>query len=105
MKIIKHTRITYDAALAILILFLLCSVVFAAQSIGAGCYSREDFAPVTHTIRSGETPWQIASRYCPDTLDKRLYLEWCAKENGFTNWDIVYPGEEYIFLKLGGEKE
>ncbi len=93
-------------ALTIYIIFVvLILAIIGSINKAADSYGREDFEPVVHTMRSGETPWEIASQLCPDTLDKRVYLEWCAKENGFNTWGIVYPGEKYIFLELKGEEK
>lgn len=80
--------------------FAACVAVVAAISVKVSSMpERSDFTAVAHTVKPGETPWSIADGYCPDGLDKREYLEWCAEENGFKSWDIIYPGESYIFLE------
>ena len=84
---------------AIILIFLVCAV----KARGA---VREDFTEVTHTVRYGETPWSIAEQYCPGSVDKRLYLQWCAEENGRSGWNTyIYPGEVLIFLELEETKK
>lgn len=64
-------------------------------------YERDDFETVVCLVAYGDTAWDYADRYCPEGLDKREYLEWCAKENGLDGimGDIHY-GRSYVFLKL-----
>ena len=61
--------------IAVIAVFALTA--FVAFSSGP---SREDFEPVTVTVHTGDTPWTIAERYCPDSMDIRDYLRLCAAE-------------------------
>ena len=81
--------------IAVIAVFALTA--FVAFSSGP---SREDFEPVTVTVHTGDTPWTIAERYCPDSMDIRDYLRLCAAENGLDNWDVIRPGETYTFLEI-----
>ena len=60
---------------------------------------RADFAPVTVRVGEGQTAWDIAGRYCPDTLDRREYLAWCAEANGLAGMGEIKAGETYKFLE------
>ena len=59
---------------------------------------REDFVPVTRVIKAGDTAWQIADEYCPETLDKREYLGWCEQLNG-VDMGYIRVGEQVVFLE------
>lgn len=61
---------------------------------------REDFAPVRVAVQTGETAWSIAGRYCPEGVDLREYLGWCADENGLDGMGRVEAGRAYIFLEV-----
>ena len=81
--------------LVLLAALLLIVVVCLRESEKPG---RDDFVPVVRVIKAGDTAWQIADEYCPETLDKREYLGWCEQLNG---GDIVYirAGEQVVFLE------
>ena len=64
-------------------------------------YERSDFETIECMVSYGDTAWDIADRYCPSDMDKRLYLEWCAKENGMNGlMGELYYGRSYVFLEL-----
>ena len=81
--------------LVLLAALLLIVVVCLRESEKPG---RDDFVPVVRVIKAGDTAWQIADEYCPETLDKREYLGWCEQLNG---GDIGYirAGEQVVFLE------
>lgn len=60
---------------------------------------RSDFTPVMRTIQAGDTAWRIADEYCPDTLDKRVYLGWCEQLNG-GSMGYIKAGEQVVFLEI-----
>lgn len=63
--------------------------------------TRADFDITSVVVKRGESPWSIAERYCPEELDIRKYLQWCADENGLHDWNTyIQAGDEIIFLKL-----
>lgn len=90
----------YIALLAVLV--LLAGVYRLSES---PVYERDDFERVVHVVGRGEAAWDYAERYCPSGMDKREYLEMCAKENGMEGMmGHINYGESYIFLKLKEEK-
>lgn len=86
-------------------LVILIVLILAALVIMLICYresetpKREDFVPVMRTICAGDTAWELADEYCPDTLDKREYLGWVAQENG-RDVGSIKAGETLIFLQV-----
>lgn len=102
-----YTRKRHKGVLAvyvtIFVLLIACAIIVKLAE--APDYNRECFERITHTIGRGEAAWDYAERYCPSGMDKREYLEMCAKENGMEGMmgNIRY-GECYIFLKLKEEK-
>ncbi len=84
------------------ILVILCAVVFKCyELVSRPAYTYEELEAVVHIAKPGETAWDIADRYCPCDMDKRLYLEMCAKENGMDGlMGDIYYGRSYVFLKL-----
>lgn len=61
---------------------------------------REDLSPVAVTVKTGDTAWSIAERYCPAGVDRREYLDWCAKENGLAGMGMIVAGKTYLFLEV-----
>lgn len=46
----------------------------------------------TYIVKSGDTLWEIADRYCPDIVDKR---EWIAEVQELNNLhdSMLHPGQ------------
>lgn len=53
---------------------------------------RED----THTVRRGETLWSISKLYCPNSVDRREWIDEIKQLNNIS--DTIYEGEEIIVL-------
>ena len=92
------TVIVLIAYIAVIVM-LGCLIGLFAELINTG-YERDDFETVICLIAYGDTAWDYADRYCPEGLDKREYLEWCAAENGMGDMGNIYYGKSYVFLKL-----
>jgi LysM domain. len=91
-----------QAVLLIGITILLCiTILFAFYQP----YSADDFTETFITVQSGETAWEIASRYCPESMDIRDYLQLCANANGIDDIGTVKAGDTIIFLQLKGEQQ
>lgn len=95
----KKRRAKYKRTLGILaglVIGLILIALICARE--ADRPKREDFRPVVRTIQAGDTAWHIADEYCPDTLDKRVYLGWCEQLNG-GNMGYIKAGEQVMFLE------
>ena len=95
----KKRRAKYKRTLGILaglVIGLILIALICARE--ADRPKREDFRPVVRTIQRGDTAWRIADEYCPDTLDKRVYLGWCEQLNG-SSMGYIKAGEQVVFLE------
>jgi hypothetical protein len=95
----KKRRAKYKRTLGILaglVIGLILIALICARE--ADRPKREDFTPVVRTIQAGDTAWHIADEYCPDTLDKRVYLGWCEQLNG-GSMGYIKAGEQVMFLE------
>lgn len=95
----KKRRAKYKRTLGILawlVIGLILIALICARE--ADRPKREDFTPVVRTIQTGDTAWRIADEYCPDTLDKRVYLGWCEQLNG-SSMGYIKAGEQVVFLE------
>ena len=84
--------------------------VFAAAFIALGIQgcskkqsNRDDFEVITVIPERGQTAWDVAELYCPDDVDIRLYLSWCAELNGACELGHITYGRSYLFLRVKGE--
>ena len=96
----KKRRAKYKRTLGILaglVIGLILIALICARE--ADRPKREDFTPVVRTIQCGDTAWRIADEYCPDTLDKRVYLGWCEQLNG-GSMGYIKAGEQVVFLEI-----
>ena len=59
----------------------------------------KDFDKIRVTVRQGETAWEIAKRYCPETVDVREYLDWVEAVNEIDAGHIE-AGETYILYEI-----
>lgn len=95
----KKRRAKYKRTLGILaglVIGLILVALICARE--ADRPKREDFKPVVRTIQAGDTAWRIADEYCPDTLDKRVYIGWCEQLNG-SSMGYIKAGEQVVFLE------
>lgn len=95
----KKRRAKYKRTLGILaglVIGLILIALICARE--ADRPKREDFTPVVRTIQRGDTAWRIADEYCPDTLDKRVYIGWCEQLNG-GSMGYIKAGEQVMFLE------
>ena len=95
----KKRRAKYKRTLGILaglVIGLILIALICARE--ADRPKREDFKPVVRTIQAGDTAWRIADEYCPDTLDKRVYIGWCEQLNG-SSMGYIKAGEQVVFLE------
>lgn len=101
----RNYGIYIKAALVVLAVYILLACIIGsfiglfAELIAPG-YERADFDTVVCVVKPGDTSWDYADHFCPVDMDKRLYLEWCAEENGIESMSTIYSGKSYVFLKL-----
>jgi len=59
-------------------------------------------AKEVYTVRSGDTLWEIADGYCPDTYDKRIWIDDVIRINGMDD-AIILPGDALTVIRIGAE--
>lgn len=102
----RKNRIYIASVLTVLTAYVLalaligCIFVALCELVFAGKYNRDDFEAFVCVVQPGETAWDYAKKYCPSGVDYRIYLEWCAKENGLSDMGCIQSGRHYVFLKL-----
>ena len=94
------TEIVLGAIVAGLLALIGGLVIGAVCARAESVPEREDFTPVVVRVGEGQTAWEIAGRYCPDTVDRREYLAWCAEANGLAGMGAIRAGQEYVFLEV-----
>ena len=94
----RETKELLVGVAAVVVGLLLIGVLLdAICARAAEAPRREDFAPVRVVVDAGETAWSIAGRYCPEGVDVREYLGWCADENGLDGMGCVEAGRAYFW--------
>lgn len=100
----RKRRNTFFIIYTVVFVLIIAAAIVARLS-ESPVYERDHFERVVHVVGRGEAAWDYAEEYCPADMDKREYLEMCAKENGMEGMmGHINYGESYIFLKLKEEK-
>lgn len=76
-----------EAVCILLILVLICTLVVMALS-----EPDYNFEETTYNVQSGDCLWNIASEYCPKSMDKWDYISFVMERNHLTD-SVIYPGQ------------
>ena len=82
------------AAVAVIaLLIILLMVLIAVQPT----MNKIEWEEETYIVKSGDTLWRIADKYCPDIVDKR---EWIAEVQELNNLhsSVLHPGQSLKVL-------
>lgn len=85
-----RTRVVVLLTSVALALALLLTVTVAARADGPAFAEPQNF--VTHTVRSGDTLWDIAAVHVEDGVDLRDYLLDIRVANGLDT-STIHPGQ------------
>lgn len=83
----REVRVTYRRRRlgALLVAAVLAFALYAGSNAGA------EAPTIGHTVKSGETLWEITMDYYPPSEDPRPIIEEIREINGFPGYR-VYPG-------------
>ena len=56
-----------------------------------------EWTEATYTVKSGDTLWEIADKYCPDIVDKREWIAEVRNLNSLHN-STIHPGQQIKVL-------
>ena len=92
-ELFTQENITAALILIVLVIGLFLLLIIAAQPT----MNRVEWEVDTYIVKSGDTLWAIADRYCPDIVDIR---EWIAevKELNNLNDSTIHPGQRLKVL-------
>lgn len=85
-----RTRVVVLLTSVALALALLLTVTVAARADGPALAESQNF--VTHTVRSGDTLWEIAATHNEDGVDLRNYVLDIKQANGLET-SVIIPGQ------------
>lgn len=89
------TQENLTAAIILIVLLIGCFILLAIAI--QPTMNRIEWDEETYIVKSGDTLWEIADRYCPDIVDKR---EWIAevKELNDLGSSTLHPGQMLTVL-------
>jgi nucleoid-associated protein YgaU len=77
---------------------LLAALLFGALALSTrSTMGAVDWQKDRYTVTAGDTLWEISSRYCPETVDNREWIEEVKTLNGMTD-STIYPGQVLVVL-------
>lgn len=79
--------------LVVLLVIGICALSFAFRST----MDRVDWQEDTYRVKSGDSLWAISGKYCPDSVDRREWIEEVQNLNGLTS-SFIYPGQRLTVL-------
>ena len=79
----------------VLFVFISCIISFfiALCIFSSHTYTYNQPQYEKYIVSSGDTLWSIASQYCPEKKDKRIFIKTLKKLNNLTS-STIYPGNE-----------
>ena len=95
--IFSHENILIAVIAVVLIGAFLLLLLVATQPT----MTKVEWTEETYIVKSGDSLWAIADRYCPDIVDKR---EWIAEVKELNNLydSTVHPGQMLKVLAAAG---
>lgn len=81
--------------ITILLLIILISTVFSIYSLGENNEANQ-ISYSTYTILSGDTLWDVSTRYKNPSDDTRDFIEKIVEANQLTSLNVI-PGQNYSF--------
>ena len=82
-----------EAVFILFILVLICTLT--AMALAEPDYNFEE---TTYKVKSGDCLWDIADEYCPDSMDKRDYINLIKERNNLSN-SVIRPGQKLIVFQ------
>lgn len=82
-----------EAVCMLLIVVLICALV--VNAISEPDY---DFEETTYEVQSGDCLWNIASEYCPQSMNKWDYIKLVMERNHLTD-SVIHPGQHLVVFQ------
>lgn len=94
-KILEHSTLT---ALLLLAILVLVSIILLNQAFQPTMDDIE-WQEETYQVQVGDSLWAISADYCPDSVDRREWIEEVQTLNGLPD-SMIHPGQELIVLAV-----
>lgn len=91
-KYLSNTTLTIVLLLALVVISILV-LNHAFQST----MDRVEWKEETYRVKAGDSLWAISGDYCPDSVDRREWIDEIRALNGLDN-SVVHPGQKLIVL-------
>ena len=87
-----------EIILAVVLAFVLAFVVFAFVTMSLGStMKRVEWEEIEYCVSAGETLWDIAQEYCPESVDCREWINAVLDLNGMQD-STLYAGDVLTVL-------
>jgi hypothetical protein len=91
-KYLSSTTLTIVLLLALVVISILV-LNHAFQST----MDRVEWQEETYKVKAGDSLWAISGDYCPDSVDRREWINEIQVLNGLKD-SVVHPGQKLIVL-------
>lgn len=91
-------KILSNPLIAILIVIVLLVFAFLILSIAERpTMARVEWEEKTYRVQRGDSLWEISGKYCPDSVDRREWIDEVQNLNGLTS-SLIYAGQKITVL-------
>ncbi len=92
------TKFIENPVISVLLLMVLIIWCFLVLNIALGStMDGIEWQEEIYRVQSGDSLWTVSHNYCPDSVDRREWIDQVQRLNGLTS-GVIYAGQELTVL-------
>ena len=94
-KALEHSTLT----VVLMVLILVVVSVLLLNHVFQPTMDDIEWQEETYRVQAGDSLWAISADYCPDSVDRREWIEEVQTLNGMTD-SKIHPGQKLTVLSV-----